>query len=114
MNIRNLYLYLFSFIGLLIAIFGAVQLVDLALNTFVFPDADTYGDYPRFPGEYAEDLSAAEQAEYEERLAEFAEVEQRRNRQRQLSSSLSMLVVGIPLYLYHWRTITREKGKGDD
>ena len=110
MNIRNLYLYLFSFIGLLIVVFGAIQLVDLALNTFVFPEADLYGEYPRYPGDVQGELSAAEQAEYEAELAQYTQAEQRRARQRQLSSALAMLAVGLPVYLYHWRTITRERG----
>jgi len=109
MNIRKLYLYLFSLIGLLIVVFGAIQMVDLALNVFVFPDADLYGDFPRFPGEFQEELNAADQAAYEAELAEFNQKEQSRSRQRQLSGALSSLIVGVPLYLYHWRIITREK-----
>ncbi len=109
MDIRKLYLYLFSLIGLLIVVIGAVQMVDLALNVFVFPDADRYGDYPRFPGELGSDMSDEEQIAYEAQMVEYQEIEQSRSRQRQLSSALAMLVVGLPLYLYHWRTITREK-----
>lgn len=32
-------------------------------------------------------------------------------RQRQLSDSLSMIVIGAPLYLYHWKTIQKEGKK---
>jgi len=40
MNIRTLYLYLFSFVGLLILIIGSIQLIDLGLKVFIFTDAD--------------------------------------------------------------------------
>ena len=29
-------------------------------------------------------------------------------RKRQLSNSLSMIVIGAPVYLYHWKTIKKE------
>jgi len=45
-SIKLLYLYLFSFIGLLTTIIGAVQLVDLGLRTYVFKEAEYY-DYAR-------------------------------------------------------------------
>ena len=41
-SIRLLYLYLFSFIGLIIAVIGTIQLVDLGIKVFVFKDADRY------------------------------------------------------------------------
>ncbi|MBI5019261.1 hypothetical protein HZB58_03235 [Candidatus Gottesmanbacteria bacterium] len=41
-NVRLIYLYLFSFVGLLTVVIGSVRLVDLGLKVFVFPDADRY------------------------------------------------------------------------
>jgi hypothetical protein len=34
--------------------------------------------------------------------------EQTNQRKRQLSNSLSMIAIGVPLYLYHWKTIKQE------
>jgi hypothetical protein len=45
-SIRLLYLYLFSFVGLLIVVIGGIQMVDLGIKTFVFKDADKYENYP--------------------------------------------------------------------
>jgi len=39
------------------------------------------------------------------------EIEQSNQRRRQLSTSLSMILVGVPLYLYHWKTIKKEAGQ---
>jgi len=34
--------------------------------------------------------------------------ESKRNRQREISSSLAMIIVGAPLYLYHWKAIQKD------
>lgn len=107
MNIRLLYLYLFSFIGLLIAVIGTVQIVDLALKLTVFRGADVYEYYPA-PLETQAGTNPEEQAEYEAQIKIINEREQVRQRQRQFSTAISMIVVGVPLYLYHWQIITRE------
>ena len=35
-SLRLLYLYLFSFVGLLITVIGSIQIIDLGLKTYVF------------------------------------------------------------------------------
>lgn len=100
-NLRLLYLYLFSFVGLLIVVIGSIQMVNLGLKTFVFKDIDTYEVYPDYPvkDNIIEDPRI---------VAERQKREMTRQRQRELVSSVSMIVVGFPLYLYHWKTIGRE------
>lgn len=97
-KIRLVYLYLFAAVGLITVIVGTVRMVDLGLKTFVFKNVDKYEIYPTKP--------------IEGQMIESAEViqlrqdrETTRNRQRQLVEALSMLIVGIPVYLYHWKTI---------
>lgn len=89
-------MYLFSFIGLLVAVIGTIQLVDLGLKVYVFKGADKY-EYvaPKIEGE---DVNVEEEKMIQER-------ETVRQRQRQASNSIAMIVVGIPLYLYHWKKL---------
>jgi len=103
-NVRLIYLYLFSFVGLLTVVIGSVRLVDLGLKVFVFPEADRY-EYtaPKIPGEPA--------PVNETEMREQAARDQTRNRQRDLSNSVAMIAVGLPLYLYHWKTIQKENRK---
>ncbi len=101
MNLRLLYLYLFSFVGLLIVVFGSIQLVNLGLKAYVFKGADTYEVYPI-------SLPDGKPMETKEELLAKQERETARQRQRELVNSVSMLVVGTPLYLYHWRLIKKE------
>ena len=100
LNIRIIYLYLFSFVGLLVVVFGSIQLVNLTLKVFVFPGADVY-EYsaPKIEGQRGPDP-----VEEQRRMAR----ETHRQRQRELSNAIAMIVVGLPLYLYHWKTIQQE------
>lgn len=106
-SIRLLYLYLFSFIGLIIAVIGTIQIVDLGMKVYLFKDADRY-DYPvavKF------DPSGRETVLTEKEIADQKiqqDKETTRNRQRQASTALAMLLVGIPLYKYHWKLLKKE------
>ena len=46
--IRKIYLYVVSFIGLLLIVIGLVRLLDLGLKVYVFKHADYYGIYPSY------------------------------------------------------------------
>lgn len=105
-SIRLLYLYLFSFIGLLIAVIGGVRLVQLGIKVYVFNGADQYTNYavPTYlDGKGAE----PEQAEIETQR-KINETESKRQRQREVAEALAMIIIGAPLYLYHWKTIQKE------
>lgn len=105
-NVRLIYLYLFSFVGLLTVVIGSVRLVDLGLKVFVFPEADRYEfTSPKIPGE--------PNPINEEEMKQQAARDQTRNRQRDLSNSIAMIAVGLPLYLYHWKTIQKENKKSN-
>ena len=106
-NIRLLYLYLFSFIGLLISIIGSVQLVDLAIKVYVFKGADEYEySYPTKVDTLGKEVKLTEEEKVEQKRVQQRETT--RQRQRQASTALAMLIVGIPLYKYHWRLINSQ------
>ena len=107
-NIRLIYLYLFSFVGLIVFVIGCVRLVDLGLKVVVFNNADIYVSYPS-PYMGPDDKRTREQLMMDNKVQETAQMEEaKRNRQREISSSLAMILVGAPLYLYHWTSIQRE------
>ncbi len=104
-SIRVLYLYLFSFIGLLVVVIGSVRLVDLGLKVVVFRGADEYMIYPapvpeKMPGE---PMMSQEEWNGQQRR------EMTRQRQREFSGAIAMILVGLPLYLYHWKQIQKKK-----
>lgn len=104
LNIRTLYLYLFSFVGLLIIVFGSISLINIALKTYVFKEADKFEIYLGETKPTGEVMS-------KEELEERQEKELNRQRQRELSNAVAMLMVGTPLYLYHWKTLQKENKK---
>lgn len=105
-SLKLLYLYLFSFIGLLVSVIGAIQIVDLGIKVYVFKGADRYGSYPALT---KIDPLGKEVKLTDEEIAEqkrIQETETQKQRQRQASTALAMLLVGIPLYKYHWKLIS--------
>lgn len=109
-SIRLLYLYLFSFIGLIISVVGTIQIVDLGMKIYIFKDADKY-DYPlnsKFDLN-GKEIALSDQEKQDQKAQQDKETT--RNRQRQVSTALAMLIVGIPLYKYHWSTIKKEDNK---
>ncbi len=94
-------MYLFAAVGLITVIVGTVRMVDLGLKTFVFRNVDKYEIYPN-------KLPEGQIVESTEVIQQRQDRETKRNRERQLVEALSMLIVGIPVYLYHWKTIQNE------
>ena len=128
----NLYLYFFSALGLVLVIIGAIRFIDMGLKTFVFTQADQqlryYYPLPPAPvslekisqlSEEDQGLSEEERQLLKSFLEEYKKMKEKSEkidplvakRQRDASINLSLIIVGLPLYLYHWRTIRRENKK---
>lgn len=103
-KIRLVYLYLFAAIGLITVIVGTVRMVDLGLKVFVFKEADKFEIYPNKLPDGKPEMTTEEMQDRQNK-------ETTRNRQRELAGALAMLAVGLPVYLYHWRTIQHESKK---
>ncbi len=97
--IRTIYLYLFACLGLVLLTIGGVRFLDMGLKAFVFTKAEQEQRY---------DVSPPSSDE-----PEVSYVTVRRHRDASLN--LSLILIGLPLYLYHWRTIKKEtKNKEKD
>ena len=138
--VRTIYLYLFSLVGLVLMVIGAIRIIDLGLKIYIFTEADlpsAYQETPPYPAiRYIESKPAKDgmppsviipkgdimlTAEEKELLAQWArdyeDWETRRskinyvrsNRQREASNAIAFMLVGAPLYLYHWMVIRRER-----
>ena len=127
--IRTIYLYLFALVGLALLITGAVKFLDMGLKMFIFTKAEDpeklqqryYYSIP-IPIEKLENYQTSEELTDEEKatlksfLENYKKWEEEEakidyltsNRQKQASSNLAMILVGLPLYLYHWRIIKKE------
>ncbi len=101
-SLRLLYLYLFSFVGLLITVIGSIQIVDLTLKTYVFKVSNYSYPVTEVKDEKGNVTLSVEAQEKQQRKDADNDVK------RQLSNSLAMIAIGAPLYLYHWKTIKKE------
>jgi len=94
------YIYLFSAIGLILIIIGSVKLINLGLKTFIFKQADVFY-YPKiYPVDEKLDLSEIAKREEEQKKAD--EINRISQRQREMANSFALLIVGLPLFIYHW------------
>lgn len=114
--IKIIYLYLFSLVGLMLIVIGSVQLIDLALKTFIFTKADEPLIYPQpYPpaNEQTDKKQRAleEKERYEQQQIEYERKLRQQQKQRTMANSIAMIIVGLPLFLYHWGIIRREERK---
>lgn len=116
--IKTIYFYLVSLIALLMVVFSTADLINLGLKTWVFPKTNQnyYGMpcpsqiYP-MPVEKGTTQATAtvdyvKQCEVDRKNQEEMTIIQN---QRDAIRDISMIVVGIPLFLYHWITIRKDK-----
>lgn len=128
-------MYTFSLVGLVLVVIGGVQLVNMGLKAWVFTQADEeqriWQKQPPMPvitekrveaavkeGKI-ENLTEDEKGAMEQWLVSYGAWKQQQEkfdpvtsqRHRDAASSLSYILVGLPLYLFHWRIIRREKGE---
>ena len=136
--VRTIYLYIFALLGLVLLIIGSVNFLNMGLTAFVFTQADEESrifskqmPIPTIPKieniqqdmEEGKDicLSTEEKVSFqnwltdyntwEESMSEFDPVTSRRH--RDASVNLSLILIGLPLYLYHWKIIKKETEEKD-
>jgi len=108
MNIRKIYLYVATLLGLILIVIGGVRLVNLGLKSFVFTEADNHYTYPRPKPVSPNSTSTVETEPNEEELQEYNENQERSERQRNAAESIAFIVIGLPVYMYHWKKVQKE------
>lgn len=135
--IRTIYLYLFTLVGLTLLVIGSVRFLNMGLRAFIFTQAEeeerTMFRQPPLPTIGLEKITetnadqslklkekislSSEEKEalqnwlinyndWQERYARLDPVRARRHREASLN--LAMILIGLPLYLYHWSIIKKE------
>lgn len=104
--IKTVYLYIATIIGLVVAIVGYVGLVNTAVKLMVFKDYPV-GDYQIAPQSVQTPDGKVVAETQSERDARIAELRKER-KVNDLTTSISMSVLGTALYVYHWRLARKE------
>jgi hypothetical protein len=116
-TIKSIYFYLVSFVALMMAVFSTADIINIALKTWVFTaaDKDMY-NYPRTVCEMpaqatppdVKSMPAVSKEDCEksnEETIKQQEASRVAQKQRDVVRDISMIVVGIPLFLIHWRIV---------
>ena len=124
-NIKKIYLYLVSLISLFIIVFGTITLINMVLRTWVFTKADMayiakidpenctkplqqpeplgssdIKTPPQMRSCTKEEITSMEQEQKDQQIAE---------KQRQASDAVAMILVGLPVFYFHWRLARKEQ-----
>lgn len=113
-NIKKIYLYLVSLIALFIVVFGSITLLNMALKTWVFTKADR-DFYPACPiaapiveqnGQSVpvKGSGGCDEAEQQK----IADINRTAQKQREASNAVAMIIVGSPVFYFHWRLARKE------
>ena len=110
--LKRIYLYVVSLISLIMVIIACVSFINLGLKAFVFTKADNnvYSPYAcpvatpptvdgKTPAAAPCDTAAQKQQERDQLVA---------SRQAEASRDLALLIVGIPVFFYHWKLVRKE------
>jgi hypothetical protein len=124
--IRMIYLYLFTILGLVLLTIGGVGFANMALKEYVFTkaDIDYYSMQPPMPyalektQEIADDegFTEEERASARQWIVDYnmwqenvkANDYRRADRHRSAAQNLALIIIGLPLYLFHWRMLRKE------
>ncbi len=139
--IRTIYLYLFALLGLGLLTIGGLGFVDMGLRAFIFTATDErqriIHQQPAMPWIRGVDIELIERkiedeekvyltqeqkADIERWLAHFRNWEEREKeidpvtarRHEDAARNLAMILIGLPLYLYHWWIIKKEIKKKEE
>lgn len=129
-SIRNIYFYLIALIALMMMVWSTVDLINLGLTTWIFKNADRADDWAppppyiatteRTQGETALrcaekcDLTTEEKQQIQNWLADYQKWQDEQGiikiarKQKKAIRDISMLVVAIPLFIWHWKIINKE------
>ena len=97
--IRTIYLYTFACLGLVLLTVGSVGFLNMGLKAYVFTKAE---DEEKM---YRVSVPIKGSAE-EQELPEVNYVVSKRH--KDAAMNLSLILIGLPLYLYHWTLIKKE------
>lgn len=102
-NLSLLYIYLFSAVGLIFFLIGTVNLFQVGLDTYLTKNTTPMPYYDKVDPATGKALTL-EQIETNRKEATERDRQYKQDaRQQKIINAIPMVLVGLPLYLYHWR-----------
>lgn len=116
--VRNAYLYIAALISLLFVAIGAYTLLNTAIKTYVLPKAEKGGygrcEYiNREPMVCVDGKSDCNSSQNEEVSEEEQKIKREEcyaeERQKNVADALTMIMIALPIFMFHWRLVRKEK-----
>lgn len=107
--IKTVYLYLVSLISLIILVIAGIILINLAIKTWVFPKADNelYTAYcPAITETTPDGQNVSQPKECTDPA--YAKDQRTAQKQRDASQAIAMILIGAPVFYYHWKLARKE------
>ncbi|MBX4187383.1 MAG: hypothetical protein KW802_03995 [Candidatus Doudnabacteria bacterium] len=109
LTLRKSFLYIFATVGLVLCIIAGVSFINLGLKTYVLKKADNYCYNYASPMSIDKDGKEVQRTQAQlDQDKKNCEEQRSSQRQSQAANAIAMLLVGIPLYTYHWYRIRSE------
>ena len=125
--IRTIYLYLASLVSLIFTAVGAGGILNTAMKYYLFPEAEkkSFFECNQQPpmigspdvGGYKTIATEDQKAQLDQLLKDYQNWKDnsmgekclKPARQNKIVDALSMLIIALPIFLFHWRIIKKEK-----
>jgi hypothetical protein len=121
--IKIIYLYLVAVVSLLFTAIGVGTIFNTGFKYYVFPEAEKKSYYecnqqpPVTPIISKEGANIDQQKQVDSLLADYENWKENQTgekcftpaRQNKIVDALTMIIVALPILLFHWRLIRREK-----
>ncbi|MDQ1284029.1 MAG: hypothetical protein QG620_377 [Patescibacteria group bacterium] len=126
--IKTIYLYLVAVLSLLFVAIGAGRILNTGLKYYIFPEAEKKSYFecnqqpPIAPVISKENATADQKVQIDSLLADYENWKQNQSgdnclvpaRQNNIVDALTMVIIALPILLFHWKLIRREKGEKDE
>jgi hypothetical protein len=123
--IRTIYLYTAALVSLIFVAVGTGTVLNTVLRAYVFPKAES-GGYSRcneapsvcsFPEVQKSNATADQKTELDKIIQDYENWKKNNageecfsaERQRSIVDAITMLIIALPICLFHWRLIKRDK-----
>lgn len=105
-SLRNIYLYLVCFVSIILIIFGLISFINSIVDIFIVTDYYPISKYEVLDptGKDSAVTNPDYAAKLEQERVQQLEL-QKNNKIKRSIQNLSIFIVALPFYLYHWRKI---------
>ncbi len=108
--IQAIFLYITALIGVILVTIGTVSLIDYGIETYIFGIRENTSyinrtcEHPKYINGEEIERTTEEIAECKEQEKESAKEDWKYQSARRISNNIALLIVGIPLWIWGWRT----------